>query len=560
MKNITALLESVEDKILERGHAYYESGMVQDVSCDSKGNFTAKVAGSEPTSYNVQISINAKSGEVLSYGCDCPYEFGDICKHLVAVFLAIRDGNYEKTRKADPNDLSRYIEALSVEQLRRLVHDHAETDSAFQNEILLASGCLNEDQTFSNIKEQIRKTVCSETHGGFIDWRGCDEICGELYRFLDNAQDRMEEKKLVLAFQIILEIIRTGVRLASIADSSSGSLTDVLCRSQELLQTCCKEISNVGTDKEKGQCLDRLMKVSQEKRFDGWDDDAYSLLHTAVCFLKEKNSMKWYAVLDAMREKEESGNSSSYSLEENALLRMESISRLEGEKAAKTYLYGNLRWDRLRRIAVERAMKEENYPEAERLCLEKLLSQEQFNRTDWLEYLYRIYGFLHESGKQVETAENLLLEGNLSYYDRLKELLNSAGTWEKEYPKLMNDCKTKLSFWQYQQLLERAGENRMLMDTVKKYPDSVFQYGSVLAPLFPTEVFPIYSIKIREFAEMANSRSQYKKVCGQIKALYQIGGKETAEQLISSLVQTYPRRSAFLDELSKLRKKLSTQK
>ncbi|WP_411676165.1 SWIM zinc finger family protein [Caproicibacter sp.] len=560
MNDVETLLEAVEDKILERGRAYYESGMVQDLSGDSNGNFTASVEGSELTPYKVQVSIDPKSGEVLSYGCSCPYEFGDICKHVVAVFLAIRDGNYKKTGEIRPVDFSQCVEALSLEQLRKLVLAQAERDRDFENEVLLTSGRLNDDQVFSKIKEQMKEAVRSGTHKGFIDWRGCDEICAELDQILNTAQDRMKEKKLTLAFRIILEIIRTGVRLASIADSSSGSLTDVLCRSQELLQTCCKEISDVGTDKEKEQCLDRLMKVSQEKRFDGWDDDAYSLLHTAVCFLKEKNSMKWYAVLDAMKEKEESRNYSDYALEENALLRMESIEKLNGADAAKEYLYANLKWDRFRKMALERAVEKKNYLEAERLCLEKLSSKERFNRTDWLEYLYGIYGFLYESGKQADTAKALLFTGSLDYFDRLKELLNADGTWEKEYPNLMNDCETKLSFWQYQQLLEHTGEHRLLMDTVRKYPESVFQYGSLLAPLFPTEVFPIYDREIRKSAEMANSRPQYKRVCSQIRGLYQIGGKETAAHLIASLAQTYPRRSAFLDELSKLQGKLSKLK
>lgn len=557
MDDIDTVLEAVEDKILERGRSYYESGMVQTLSCDASGNYTAKVQGSELTPYKVQVSINPQNGEVLSYECNCPYAFGDICKHLVAVFLAIRNGDCEKKPALPTSDLSQTIEALSVEELRNLVLAHAETDSAFQNEVLLASGTLNDSQILSGIKDQIRESVRSGTHRGFVDWRGCDEICEELHRLLDIAQDQMNHQQLLLAFQIVLEIIRTGIRLASTADSSSGSLTDVMCRAKELLNTCCKAIANVGTKKDQKQCLNRLITVSQEKRFDGWDDEAYSLLHTAVCFLTKKDSVKWYAVLDNMLKKAENENYGDYLLEENALIRLKSIEKLDGPGAAKEFLYANLKWDQLRRIAVEQTMEMQNYSEAERLCLEKLSLKDRSNRTDWLKYLYCIYGFLHDSQKQADIAESLLLEGCLDYFDRLKELRSADGIWEKEYPNLLNNCKAKLPAWQYQKILEHAGEHRLLMDSVKKYPESVFQYGPVLAPLFPTEAFPIYSAEICESAETANSRLQYKKVCSQIKALYQAGGNETAVRLISMLIQTYPRRTAFLDELSKLKKKFS---
>jgi hypothetical protein len=555
LNDIDTMLEAVEDKVYERGRMYYESGMIQELIQDTNGNFSAKVAGNELTPYRVQVSVNPQNGEVLSYRCSCPYEFGDICKHLVAVLLAIQNRDHENKPVSPADELSQAIEALSTEQLQDLVLTHAQTDSAFYNEVLLASKILNNSQILSGIKDQIREAIRSGTHRGCIDWRGCDEICEELYRLLDIAQDQMKHQRLVLTFEIVLEIIRAGIQLASTADSSSGSLASVLCGARELLEACCNAIADSGTEKEQKQCLDRLIKVSQEKRFDGWDNDAYALLHTAVCFLKKKDSVKWYATLDAMQKKAEANDYSDYSLEENALVRLESIEKLDGKAAAKEYLYANLKWDNLCRIAVEWAIEEKDYPEAERLCQEKLSSEEQYNRSGWLEYLYQIYSFLHDSKKQAKTAESLLLGGDLNYFDRLKELQIADGTWEKEYPNLLNNCKAKLPIWQYQQLLEHTGEYQLLLDSVKINPTSIFKYGSVLAFRFSGEVFQIYDAQIRKSAEIANSRPQYKKVCSQIKELYQAGGSETAMRLISMLIETYPRRTAFLDEISKLRKK-----
>ena len=50
------------------------------------GEWTATVEGTDD--YNVEISMDGN--EIESWYCDCPYE-GEICKHVVATLLAIRD-------------------------------------------------------------------------------------------------------------------------------------------------------------------------------------------------------------------------------------------------------------------------------------------------------------------------------------------------------------------------------------------------------------------------------------------------------------------------------------
>ena len=71
-----------------KGKDYYE----QVENLVKKGNtYSADVFGSND--YEVSITDNP-SGEPSSY-CDCPYDKGGICKHIVAVGLNIIDGNYE---------------------------------------------------------------------------------------------------------------------------------------------------------------------------------------------------------------------------------------------------------------------------------------------------------------------------------------------------------------------------------------------------------------------------------------------------------------------------------
>lgn len=73
-------------KILMRGEEYYDADAVSELEEISPGEWTATVEGTDD--YNVEISVSGK--EVESWYCDCPYD-GEICKHVVATLLAIRD-------------------------------------------------------------------------------------------------------------------------------------------------------------------------------------------------------------------------------------------------------------------------------------------------------------------------------------------------------------------------------------------------------------------------------------------------------------------------------------
>jgi hypothetical protein len=61
--------------------------MVDNVEHNYPDTWTAEVEGSDL--YTVEIKLN--NGEIVSWECDCPYDYGDICKHVVAVLLYIRD-------------------------------------------------------------------------------------------------------------------------------------------------------------------------------------------------------------------------------------------------------------------------------------------------------------------------------------------------------------------------------------------------------------------------------------------------------------------------------------
>ncbi|PKO22505.1 MAG: hypothetical protein CVU38_09035 [Chloroflexi bacterium HGW-Chloroflexi-1] len=81
----TAIRSLATAQSYERGLEYYESGAVSGLG--RRGNvLTAKVEGRSHEPHRVTIELDASG--VVNANCTCPYDWGGICKHVVAVLLA----------------------------------------------------------------------------------------------------------------------------------------------------------------------------------------------------------------------------------------------------------------------------------------------------------------------------------------------------------------------------------------------------------------------------------------------------------------------------------------
>ncbi len=87
--------EVVEPIIVKRGKSYFRSGAIINFTEDA-GEVHAVVQGSER--YKVSMEIDA-DGEIHGHSCTCPYDWGAVCKHEVAVLYYLREKRKEKAVK-----------------------------------------------------------------------------------------------------------------------------------------------------------------------------------------------------------------------------------------------------------------------------------------------------------------------------------------------------------------------------------------------------------------------------------------------------------------------------
>jgi uncharacterized Zn finger protein len=131
--NFLAFETEIERKILDRGFDYYENNNVIDVENLGNGEFSAVVEGSEDYEVFVEIS----KGKVVEHSCDCPYDWGDVCKHVVAVLYYIRDTEIlgkSTDKEGVKSQLQLIIDDISEQDLRDYVLFYALRNRQFRED------------------------------------------------------------------------------------------------------------------------------------------------------------------------------------------------------------------------------------------------------------------------------------------------------------------------------------------------------------------------------------------------------------------------------------------
>jgi uncharacterized Zn finger protein len=86
--NIKNFEKHIDVTILDRGFDYYVNDYIQELDVVGVGEFSALVEGTED--YEVFIRLDARLA-VVEHNCSCPYDWGPVCKHEVAVLYHIKD-------------------------------------------------------------------------------------------------------------------------------------------------------------------------------------------------------------------------------------------------------------------------------------------------------------------------------------------------------------------------------------------------------------------------------------------------------------------------------------
>jgi uncharacterized Zn finger protein len=138
----------------DRGYRYYRSSSVFEII--RRGNlFTARVEGSAYEPYRVQVTVSDAS--IVETSCTCPYDWGGICKHIVAVLLKVI---HKPETIVEKPALTTMLVDLTAVQLRQILLSVAEEGPEFADAI---------EQEVSWLRDQPAAPAASSSKSVLVD-------------------------------------------------------------------------------------------------------------------------------------------------------------------------------------------------------------------------------------------------------------------------------------------------------------------------------------------------------------------------------------------------------
>ena len=545
--SIEQWLAMAGQKIIGRGREYYRNGHIISLELLADGSFEAKVEGSDDD-YNVSVEISPKTNKIVRCSCDCPYEYGDVCKHIAAVLMAIRDGKFQKHTPVSVTtkepDFREVILQADETRLRQFVLECAEQDENFRNRLMAAFGSLPEDRIFEEIKRKLDKAVSKFKKENYrydsspeYDFReAVEEILDNIGEYTRNGYHLLTFKAAVCMIQAVTDVIEE-------AYECSDDIWNLFGSAESLLSESAERVTEDGSEREQRElCGFGLAEA------DGCGDRTESVLHAVIpC------GIRWMPV--QLNTKIERLFASQFiSLD----FYLEYIRTYKGEPEYVKYLSSHLSIDRVRFLMVRYHLEHSEFEQAETLCAERLKEEQYpYSRRQWLEQLYEVYETAQNTGNAAKTAKQLLLNGDGKYYDVLKNLLVQTGTWEEACEPLMEELLRKLPDHLLFDILLKENEYRILLDRIETTSgDAIFRYGMKIAEEYPDEVAIIYRAKIEELAERASARNGYQEVCRHMKEFAKFSGTDNLYGMIADFRMLYKRRKVFMEELAELEREL----
>lgn len=169
----------------------------------------------------------------------------------------------------------------------------------------------------------------------------------------------------------------------------------------------------------------------------------------------------------------------------------------------------------------------------------------------WKQYRYEAYRSFGKLELMRKLGEELVLDGDYSYYKRIKDTYPEA-EWPSVYRNMLQNLeKDRWSGEIYTRILVEEKETALLLEYVKRQTSGIEHFYQYLDNEFPAEVNELFRSHIIASAAQSNTRKHYQNVCRILRILQKVGGKEEAAQIANTLLSKYPNKPAFRDELMK---------
>ena len=547
---------------------------------DSPGEWTATVEGTE--NYSVEISMDGK--EIKSWYCDCPYD-GEICKHVVATLLAIRDNEKKVNRSAfskmkvevkeavvidETVNMQQLLSFVNPQELSQFIYEYASMHPEFKTALLnrFMAKELSATSKEKDYRAEIQKVFNdsyynkkSRYHNRYDDF-DCDweTVFNRMDTFLEKADFFLNVGNIDTAIDIALQTLR----------SIGENYEDELLYNDDLYPSdYCEQAGDLlikviehpkTTQKQKTailQELGQLAKLSTYRDYDLYDIDEL-LMQINLSIQPAEKALE---LIDKLLEERKD----TYDLYQIVLRKVNLLTGLHEEQKAADTIRQYLYLTEIREMEVDKLIASCQYDEAIRLLNEgiEIAEKEEHIGTvdEWLKTKLRIYEMTHQTSDVINTCRLLFVLGRdrLEYYSKLKTLVPKE-EWKSFLDTMMKETQFSkyFSFGENDEaeiyVREKDYERLFMLLSSVNYNQlkALMKYAHHLKNTHSEPLIAMYTSLLNDYAEQNLGRNHYEFVAQALLCAKKLnGGQEAVKRLVAEFRIKYKRRPAMMEVLAR---------
>lgn len=575
-------------KIWMRGEEYYETDAVSELEETSPGEWTATVEGTDD--YNVEISMDGK--EIESWSCDCSYD-GEICKHVVATLLAIRNNRKkagdrivskmkieveeaavledikEVSKPCLPFvDIQQLLSFIDPQELSKFICEYASTNLEFKTAlsnhfIAKELSSISKEKDYSaeiqKVFDSTGTNKRSRYHNRYDDYgRDWKTIFNQMDTFLEKADFFLKLEDMDNSIAIALQVIR------SIGENYDDELlyhddfssSDYCEQAGDLLLKVIEHPKTTQTQKmEILQNLREIAEISIYREYDLYDVDELMMQINLLIQPAEKA----LELIDGLLETRKG----TYDLSQLVLLKVNLLLEQNEEQKADDTIRQYLYLIEIRRMEIDKLIARCQYDEA--ICLLndgiELAEREQHPGTvdEWMKMKLKIYEMTHRVSKVIDTCRLLFVTSRdkLTYYSKLKTLVPKE-QWKSFLGRMMKEIR-------FSDYFSFGGNDKAEIYVKEKDYDSLFsllssvrynqlealmEYSHYLKDTHSEKLIAIYTSLLNDYAERNLGREHYEFIARVLSCIRKLnGGQAVVRSLVAEFRIKYKRRPAMMEVL-----------
>ncbi len=562
----------IDERILDRGREYFVMGKVGGLRHADGKTILAKVDGSQI--YNIRVSINGD--EIMSWSCSCPYDLGDICKHVVAVFFALKDG---KTDGGNHNDnqpeqinIDEIISTLSRDELADIVKQKAEDDGLLVARLRARLGGDDVTKVKKSFKRIIRASIARVKRRGGIEY-------GDTYDAVEGAREIFDEcmqneivnpERAIIGYESIIEELAPAVNYS---DDSDGDIGELIRGSFDRLKVC---VAVKLPEKVRIELFKYLVNESQKDIYQEWDwpweflrvaaeiadrSQEQSLLDTAnkiVEMASERRKKREIDFPSYSSKSFDSGKNSfidRYDQERATEIELRVLERLHSDKDIDSFLMNHRHLYNMREKEIERLITKCDYKTAQSVAEEGITQASKEKYPGLINTFRKCQLTVAKKTEDVNSicslAQILYLDNHqheTEYYELLKKY-TADDKWSTVRKSIIKSLDTD---WNRARLFEYEKSWDELAKLVEVTESLATCYEKQLVKSHKDVIVRAYIKLVGEGMDYPGGRAQYQEKCQMLRKLQNYGAEDKVNEIIADWQKKYERRKALIEELRKL--------